>query len=60
MLSDKLISMVQQTLSILVLGTQALLAPLKAGKDDLAAHVEALMTWQARLLYKLCRLGQKI
>ena len=42
--------MLQQEQGILVLGLQALTALVKAGLDDLAAHAEALLTWQARLL----------
>ena len=58
--SDEMVSTIQQALGIFVLSIQALLAPLNAGQDDLAAHVEALLTWQARLLGQLAGLGQEI
>ncbi len=60
MFSDELVCLIQQGQGILVPRTQALVAPVNAGQDDLAAHVEALLTWQARLLGQLAGLGQEI
>ena len=41
-LSDQLVGVLQQLDGARVLGSQALLAPVEAGNDHLAAHEEAL------------------
>ena len=42
-LSDELVGVFQQLNGAWILGSQALLAPVEAGDDDLAAHEEALL-----------------
>ena len=58
--SDEMVSTIQQALGIFVLSIQALLAPLNAGQDDLAAHVEALLAWQGCLLSEICGVSQEV
>lgn len=59
-LSHELVGVLQHLDGVCILGSQALLPPVKAGNDHLAAHEEALPRWQICLAGQLAGLGQQI
>ena len=59
-LSDELVGMFQRLNGVWILRSQALLAPVEADDDHLAAHEEALPGRQTRLAGQLSCLGQQV
>ena len=58
--SDELVGVLQQLNGVWILGSQALLPPVEAGDDHLAAHEKALLGRQVFLAGQLACLGQQV